>query len=225
MLNAVRKKSETGISEDTDGEWTFFQLRVEVDEPKMRQYNKMLRWIEEQRIARAAEQATTVHTTGSCDRPRTISGPASPSRRRRNQRCRSPLSPVLSAVCKKPSTRRRSVRHCKWDAPQPQSAGAAIAVLNSNAVEHRRSKHIPKLRVEENAPLRPFRPQRVSKNTYQTKPSATINTKLQSTGRSNCQKSMQHSASRIETTRSGRTRSGSLRGWVGVDRAILPLEA
>ena len=221
VLEAARKKTETVASEDTDVGVETFQWRVEVDESKMRQYSKLLRWIEQQRIVRAAEQATPIHATRSRDRPRGMPTLTSPGRRKGNQKSRSALDPVRAAVSKKSSTKRRSVRPSKQDVPRSQSAGYATVDLNSNAPEPRRSKRIPELRVKasphgkESTPLRPFRPRKVTKsakNTPKGKVSAAINAKQQSTVRSDRQKATQRSTSEVEKTSSERQtkRSGRL---------------
>ena len=138
--------------------------------------------------------------------------PTSPGRRERKLKASSAFDPIRSTVFKKPFTKSRKMRPSKQNTQQSQSQSAehTIVASNSNARERRRSKRLLALqaktswRGEENPPLRPFRPLKVTKSTV----SAAINAKRHSAGR---QKTMRQSASVATKTRSGRQAKNSER--------------
>ena len=163
-LDMARKKLETGTSEATDAEHVeMCNGKVRYSESKLRNHDKQLQWIEQQRIAMATEQATCTHATGGHDRPRIMPTPTSPGRRKRDQKPRSPLSPVRSAVLKKPRRKRESLGPQEFNIAQVAEKASA----DSNAPRRSRRK-VPDVgdksarRGEESTPLGPFRPQKVT---------------------------------------------------------------
>lgn len=87
-----------------------------------------------------ASSTSAVHTAEGYDRPTTMPTPPSPSRRKRDQEPRSPLSVASSAVSKKPSLRRGSCRVQERDVSQ----SAEHVTTDSSAL--RCSTRIPALR-------------------------------------------------------------------------------
>lgn len=164
--------------------------RVKCGESKLEEHRKMLRWIEQQRMKMVAEQAASGHTTEDHDQSMNMPTPPSPSRLKKQQKSRSPLGPVRSAVSKKPSLKQRSLRPSKRDAPQP--AENMTAAMKSP----RRSKRIAELEGQssrsgvESIPLR--RPQSVAsakvaharKSRQPISTSTNVNPKWQPTARS-----------------------------------------
>lgn len=139
-LDAAQKKLETGASGPEGAEEVeILEGRVKYGKRKLKQHDNLVQWIKQQRKAMAAEQAISIHATGGHDRPRTIPPPPSPGRRKRDQNPRSPLSPARSAVSKKPSRKRGSLRLQKSNVAQV--AENATADLSAP----RRSKRIPNL--------------------------------------------------------------------------------
>lgn len=171
-LDAARKKLETGASALTDAQDVeSFKHRVGYTERRLRQHEILLRWIEEQRVAFAADQALSVDTSvtqddGSQakeDKPSATPRSPAPARRKRGKNTCSVLGPIRSAISKNQSQKRSNLRPPKRDVPQ----SAEKATGESNAP--RCSQRIRDLRGnkpqhgKESTPLRPFRPQRVSK--------------------------------------------------------------
>lgn len=204
-LEAARKKLEIGATEDADMGVEIFQGRVEVDETKIRQYKKLLRWIEQQRMTRVTKSTARIYAPRNGHRANSTTAPTFPRCRKRIKTSSSPLDPVRSAVSKQPSIKRKSWRLSKLGALQSQSA--RYATLNSKVPDPRRSKRIPELEAKASRhgkgrmPLRPFRPQKVSKaarTTTKANVPAAVKAKLQLTDWSN------RSASEVKKTRSGR---------------------
>ena len=172
----------------------------------------MLGWIEQQRKEMVAEQAASVHNAEDHDRPMNMPTTPSPGRRKRDQKSRSPLGPVRSAVSKKPFPKQRRLRPSKCDAPQ--SAENATAAMKAP----RRSKRMAVLEDKssrcniETTPLR--RPQsaarakvahvRKSKQTVSTR--TNVNPRWQPTARSQYRKAPEQPSSRVTKRRSGRER-------------------
>ena len=205
--DAARKEAErSGLGDagklDLEGE-------MKHSECKLKEHDKMLRWIEQQRKTMAAEQAASVYATGHHERPKSISTSTSLGHRKRNQKPRSPLSLVLSAVSKK-SPKRKTLRPSKRNESQP----AKNATADPNASRRRRRIPEPGVRAsrwgEESTLLSPFNPQKVAKTTETTKKGckgkiwANNNAKPQKAGRFNCRKPVQKGAVVVVTTRSGR---------------------
>ena len=105
------------------------EVRLKHGESKLEEHRKMLGWIEQQRKEMVAEQAASVHTTEDHDRLTNMPTLLSPGPWKRDQKSRSPLGPVWSAVSKKPSPKQRILRPSKCDVPQ--SAENAIAATKA----------------------------------------------------------------------------------------------
>lgn len=163
-LDGARKQLEdTGASglrvvEDIK----IFGSNLGYGERRLRQHENLLRWIEQQRIAMAARQATSVHDNGSHDgdqgqprkaEPRAIRT-SSAFNRQKEPKARSALSPVRSRVSKK-MPQKRTLRPQKRDIP-PVVENTAMA--SSTHLQEKKPR-----RAKESTPLRPLRPQRVSK--------------------------------------------------------------
>jgi len=206
-LDAARKR--LGTSGEAMG---ILEGRVKHGESKLEGHRKMLGWIEQQRKEMVAEQAASGHTTEDHDRLTNMPTLSSPSRRKRDQKFRSPLGPVRLAVSKKPSPKQRRLRPSKCDAPQ--SAENATAATKAP----RRSKRIADLEDKssrcdiESTPLR--RPQsaarakvahaRKSRQTVST--STNVNPRWQPTARSKRRKAPEQPSSGVTKRRSGRER-------------------
>ena len=164
MLETARKKMETDAS-DTGINVKHIGMRITYEESKIQKHNKMLRWIEQQRITKANEE----NMPRNADQPTSVFTTTFPKSRRKNQKSRSFLDPIRSAVSKQPATKRKNVRFLKRPAPQSQSTGCASLYSNSNALNFRRSKRILELEMKASrhekrrTPLGRLRPQKVTK--------------------------------------------------------------
>lgn len=194
-LDGARKQLEdTGAS----GRWVVEDIKIfgsnlGYGERRLRQHENLLRWIEQQRIAMAARQGTSVHDNGSHDgdqgqtrkaEPRAI-WTSSASNRQKDQKARSALSPVRSRVSKKMPQKR--------DIP-PLVENMAMA--SSTHLQEKKPR-----RAKESTPLCPFRPQRVSKTAKNARVPkgnrASANAKPRPTGQSNRQKPIEQPVSVI----------------------------
>ena len=162
-LDGARKQSkdtdvsETRVVEDIK----IFESNLRYSERRLRQHKNLLRWIEQQRIAMAARQATSVHDNGSHvgdqsqirkAESRAIRRSSS-SNRQKDQKA-SALSPMPSRVTKK-IPQKQILRPRKRDVP---SVAKNTTMASSTHLQEKKSRRAKKI-----TPLRPFRPQRVSK--------------------------------------------------------------
>ena len=189
-LDAARKKLETGTSGPTGAEDVeIFSKKVQYFEAKLRKHQILLRWIEQKRVAFAAQQALSVDASPTQDdrsqaeedEPSAIRRRPASARRKGAKKTPSVLSPVRSAVSKKPRRRRRNLWPRKLDSPQ-----SAEKATTAESKAPRYSNRIRDIggnkphRNKESTPLRPLHPQRVSKSAKKSspsEPSATVNTK------------------------------------------------
>lgn len=199
--DAARKELEKSGLEDAE-ELDFLKGKTNCSQHKVEEHAKMLEWIEQQRKAMVAEQAASVHAPKYRERS---SIPTLRGGRKRNQKCRSPLGPVRSAVLKSP--KQNALRSSKRNESQP----AKNTTANPN-IPHRRSRiskskaRSPR-RGERSTLLSPFNPQKVVKTIkrgYRGNISTKKNAKPQNTGQSNSQKPGQDCAAIVVTTRNGR---------------------
>jgi hypothetical protein len=223
-LAAARKKLEDigapglELAEEVE----IFEGRIKSGEIKLRQREVLLRWVEQQRVAMAAEQSTFGHADQS-DGPKAIRkarGLDRPKRQpkhhsvlspKRQQKPHSVLSPKQAGVSKSTS-RKRSLR------PQKRGGNVAQGAENATAAPRLNISRMPDVREhkprrgKESTPLGPFRPQKVSKTARRGpkgKQAADANVKSQpksstDRARSKRRKSIHESAPVVVTTRSGR---------------------
>ena len=211
-LDAARKRLVT--SREAMG---ILEGGVKYSESKLEEHRKMLGWIEQQRKEMVAEQAASVHTTEDHDWLMNIPTNPSPGRRKRNQKSRSLLDPVRSAVSKTPFPKQRRLRPSKCDAPQ--STENATAATKAP----RRSKRIADLEDKspqcyiESTPLRRSQSAarakvahaRKSRQTVSTR--TNINSRRQPTARSQHRKAPEQPSCGVKKRRSGRERRVSQR--------------
>lgn len=221
-LVAARKALETDASEDTEAEVEDLQWKVEDGESKVQRYEKLLRWIEQQRITISIEQASPSHDNGSSDQPTSTPTPTSPGRRKKKEKPCTPLRPVRSAVSKKPTAKRWSLRSTRRDAPQAVETASTDKnvprrqqMLESQVEAASPVKTSTLLRpsrkgaktAKEVTPLRPLHPQKVTKtakNAPKGEASATIKAVILSNGRLKRPRGVPECASGVEKRRSGR---------------------
>lgn len=163
-LNDARNQSEdTGASGRRDvRDIEIFEYRLKYDERLLKQHENLLRWIEQQRITMFVKQTTVVYDNGSHGdnkhqnreaEPRLIRTSSAPNRRK-DQKTDSALRPVRSGVSKKKPQKRIL---------PPQSRDVSAATKNKLIASSTDIQEKNHRRVKKSTPLRPFRPQRVSK--------------------------------------------------------------
>ena len=144
----------------------FFEIGVNNHRNKLEKHKKMLLWIEQQRKAIATEQATSLQASGDHDRLSIMLTRPSPRCRKTDKARRSPLGPVRTAVSKQPVSPRKQM------SSRLQKSGAARVAgsLTADSDEPRSSTRLADVedkssrRGKDSTPLRPFRPQRVTKH-------------------------------------------------------------
>lgn len=221
-LDAARKALEIDPCEHTKARVEELQLNVEEAESKVQLYEKVLRWIEQQRITKATEQAVSNHDMETVTDQNSMPTPTSPGCRNIKEKTCAPLRPVRSAVFKKPTTKLRSLQSTRRNALQAFETTPTV----SNML---RGQGIPAPQVESTAatkegtllrlsckaakttmkitPLRPFCPRKVTKTTKNVskgEASATTEAKMLSSGRSHRPREVHECTYKVEKRRSGR---------------------
>lgn len=164
----------------------------------------LLPWIEQQRIAMVVAQHTTVDDTGGHDvQIDAIRRAPTSNSQKRKPKTQSVLGPARSAVSK-PAPRKRSLQRQK-----SETLWEAENVASDSSTSHNSISWTPNLQkskprsAKENAPLRPFRPQKVIKTAKKgpkSKRPADINANLRPASEP-CTTSQRNRTQRAQSTR------------------------
>lgn len=125
MYPSVQSQENRLGREDTEAKLKDLQWKGKGAESKVRHDEKLLRWIEQQRITMATEGVASSHDNGSGDPPKSLPTPTSPGHRKKEEKTCTPLGPVRSAVSKKQITKRGSMRSTRHDTLQTAETAAA----------------------------------------------------------------------------------------------------
>lgn len=141
-----------------------YQERLESAERRLGQHKILLRWIEWERILMDAGPPTSVERDHDDQdgAPKAVRKPSAPDHRNRRSKAHSVLSPTQAGVLK-PEPRKRNMQRQKRKVHEAKPAITDLGAPQSSASRIPNGRENKPRHTKQETPLRPFRPQRVSK--------------------------------------------------------------